>query len=135
MKKYLPSPLAFMIMLVVAIFAVFVADAANGTTPENVFSFIDEFGRACTVYKESLDCDFDPCEPCYVSTPNPTMTPIIPPPLPTSTPEATPTPIPRKREKANCGLGNFEEGGDPNDHACGDTTGEENEPSGPPGQR
>ena len=121
-------------MLIVAIYAVFVADAA-GSTPGGVISFIDEFGRACTVYEGSLDCDFDPCEACYVSTPNPTATATIPPPLPTSTPEATATPIPRKREKANCGLGNFEEGRDPNDHACGDTTGEENEPGGPPGQR
>ena len=128
MKKYLPSPLAFMIMLIVAIFAVFIVDAA-GPTPSGVISFIDEFGRACTIYEGSLDCDFDPCNLCevqYVSTPNPTATPIIPPPLPTSTPTPETTDIPKK--KCNRGPGNSSEGCDPgNSVGKPGAAGEENE--------
>ena len=112
-------------MLIVAIYAVFVADAA-GSTPGGVISFIDEFGRACTVYEGSLDCDFDPCEACYVSTPNPTATPIIPPPFPTSTPTPEATDVPK--ETCNRGLGNGAESCDPgNSSKKPGAAGEDNE--------
>lgn len=66
-------------------------------------------------------------EPDPTKTPKkatPTHTPVLP----------TVTPEPTEKAKANCGLGNKEEGADPNENACGDKTGEENEPSGPPGK-
>ena len=59
----------------------------------------------------------------------PTNEPTLPPPPPTEEPQPT------QMAKANCGLGNREEGVDPNENACGKKTGEENEPSGPPGKK
>jgi len=86
------------------------------------------------------DEDCDECRECPTPTP-PTKTPTPPtdtptPPTDTPTPP-TPTdtpPPPPPKPKANCGLGNLEEGADPNENACGKKTGEENEPDGPPGQ-
>jgi hypothetical protein len=69
---------------------------------------------------------------CNVTEAIPTPTPDVPTPPPPPTPTATATP--EDESKANCGLGNNEEGADPNDNACGKKTGEENEPDGPPGQ-
>ncbi len=127
MRKYLPSPLAFMIMLIVAIFAVFVVDAA-GSIPGGVTSFIDEFGRACTIYEGSLDCDFDPCNLCevqYAPTPNPTA------PANTATPrpEPTSTPTPKETPEAcNRGRGNGAEDCDPgNSGGNPGAAGEDNE--------
>lgn len=84
----------------------------------------------------------DECKQCPTPTP-PTETPTPPTDTPTPptdtptppTPTDTPTPPPPKKTKANCGLGNYDEGADPNDNACGKKTGEENEPDGPPGQQ
>lgn len=61
---------------------------------------------------------------------DPTPTPMTPTDTPVTPPTDTPEPPP---VKANCGLGNLDEGADPNDNACGKKTGEENEPDGPPG--
>lgn len=102
--------------------------AAGGLIPEGVVSFIDEFGRACTIYEGSLDCDFDPCSLCevqYVSTPNPTATPVIP----TKTPVIpTPRPTPEEKESCNRGLGNGAESCDPgNSGKKPGSAGEENE--------
>ena len=86
----------------------------------------------CGEYEEC-----DDCKKCPTPTP-PTKTPTPPtdtptPPTPTDTP--TPPPPPPEKTKANCGLGNLEEGADPNENACGKKTGEDNEPDGPPGQQ
>lgn len=63
---------------------------------------------------------------------SPTGTPVIP---PTDTPVPIPSDTPEPETNANCGVGNLDEGADPNENACGKKTGEENEPDGPPGQQ
>ena len=119
----------FAIVGVLGITAFWTAASAQALVPDGVVSFVDEFGRACTIYEGSLDCDFDPCDTCevrYAPTPNPTATPIIPPPFPTSTPtpEATDTP----KEACNRGLGNGAESCDPgNSGKKPGSAGEENE--------
>ena len=82
----------------------------------------------CTGECGDYDPECDECKKCPTPTP-PTETPTPP----------TDTPPPPKKTKtpADCGLGNYESGADPNENACHKKgfTGEEGEPDGPPGQQ
>ena len=123
MKTSTTDQLGWAVFVIVGILGIAVfwtAASAQALIPDGVVSFIDEFGRACTIYEGSLDCDFDPCNLCevnYASTPNSTATPIIP--RPTSTPYSpTPTSIPEETPEAcNRGTGNGAEDFDPGNSA------------------
>jgi hypothetical protein len=139
-----------LVVLVVA--AVVVFGAYAGGIPEGTEVFMAG-DHTCVLHNSEngvvLDC-FCPCEvncgyevlpsntdePEKKETPEPRDTPTDEPTLPPPpTQEPTDEPQPTQMAKANCGLGNREEGKDPNENACGKKTGEENEPSGPPGRK
>ena len=134
--------------LIALLFAAVVVHGAyaGGELPEGVEVFtvgdhtcvfaIEAEGQAMV-----LEC-FCSCEVnCATILPSDTPVPTEETPEPRDTPTKEPTlppteePQPTQMAKANCGLGNREEGADPNENACGKKTGEENEPSGPPGKK
>ncbi len=158
MKKIL---IVFCMILFVAVVAIPLLVSAGDGLPEDVYGF--EYGgkyclwdvkervllQPCWCINECEDiCNVptvvpytptptdDPNGPTPTSPPVHTEVPNTPTPEPSSTPPPPqPTPTPKvDKPKANCGLGNLEEGADPNENACGKKTGEENEPDGPPGQ-
>ncbi len=121
--------------------------SAQSNMPEGVEKYNPEIGWFC-IRDVELGVHFcEPIDPCCnqdCSSPEPTLipptdptptpptpvpTPPDPTPVPTSTPEPvpSPTPKPEKTKHPNCGPGNDSEGADPNENACGDTTGEEND--------
>ena len=124
MKKYVATIIVTMLIVLGIIFGARAVDASDGS----MFNWYDECGYTCYQWADgSGDCY--PCyegETCYVPTPDPTATPIIPPPVPTATPtpEATDTP----EEACNRGIGNGAENCDPgNSGGKPGSAGEDNE--------